>query len=117
MSSLPETTVICSMEEVPKIYSPFAITPIVAGHSGVLNAIDFTLPLKYSFTLNIGIELKKWGKIKECPDKHATIVKFVISFDKRCQTIMKINLFFSRLPESRRCKTGLLLASPHITSW
>jgi len=28
-----------------------------------------------------------------------------------------INLFFSRLPVGRRCKTGLLLASPHIPSF
>src|SRR5690606_4112641 len=51
----PLTTVITSRWLVPNSYSPGAITPTVAGSFSPWNAMDFTLPSKYSFTLNIGI--------------------------------------------------------------
>jgi len=51
--SSPDVTVIYSIEDVPKLYSPAAITPMVAGPSGISKAIDFTFPSKYSFVLNM----------------------------------------------------------------
>ena len=53
MINSPDVTVMYSVVAVPNSYSPGAITPMVAGPSGVLNAIDFTFPSKYSLVLNI----------------------------------------------------------------
>ena len=50
--SLPVVTSMISFVEVPNSYSPLAIAPTVAGPSVVLNAMDFTFPSKYSFTLS-----------------------------------------------------------------
>jgi len=53
------------MVEVPNSYSPGAITPIVAGPSAVVKAIDFTLPSKYSLVLNMvhGFDGQKYKQI------------------------------------------------------
>src|SRR5690606_28954681 len=40
---------------VPNSYLPGAITPTVAGSCSPWKAIDFTLPSKYSLTLNIAV--------------------------------------------------------------
>jgi hypothetical protein len=55
--SLPVMTVIISTVDVPNSYSPGAMTPTVAGDLAVLKAMDFTLPPKYSFVLNICVSL------------------------------------------------------------
>jgi hypothetical protein len=55
--SLPVMTVIISTVDVPNSYSPGAMTPTVAGHWLVSKAMDFTLPLKYSFVLNICVSV------------------------------------------------------------
>ena len=47
---------------MPKLYSPAAITPMVAGPSGISKAMDFTFPSKYSFVLNM-VGSGYWGLV------------------------------------------------------
>lgn len=56
-SALPLIICIVSALDVEKVYSPAAITPTLAGDVLLVKLIDFTLPLKYSLTLNIALTL------------------------------------------------------------
>ncbi len=52
-SALPLIICMISALEVAKLYSPWVITPTLAGAVLLLKLIDFTAPLKYSLMLSI----------------------------------------------------------------
>ena len=54
----PWMMVIISFFAVEKVYLPASMMPTVAGKAPEFNAMDFTVPLKYSFTLIISMFLK-----------------------------------------------------------